>query len=123
MRANKTLAALGATFLSLAFTASVVAEDLVDDLLNDDPKPPKKAEIAKPVEPNNSAPVAKQAEPAPAEPAKPAVAKPDVKPEPAKPVAPEAKPAPAPAKPAEPAIDDLDPLDDAPAAKPEVKSA
>ena len=134
MRANKTLAALGATFLSLAFTASVVADDL-DDLLNDDPKPPKKAEIAKPVEPNNSAPVAKQAEPAPAEPAKPAVAKPDVKPVPAKPVAPEAKPAPAPAKPApapakpaEPAIDDLDPLNDAPAkaapaAKPEVKPA
>jgi type II secretory pathway component GspD/PulD (secretin)/chorismate mutase len=134
MRANKTLAALGAACLSLAFAASVVAQDDLDDLLDiGSAKPAKKAE-AKPAEPSK-APAAKPvAAPAPAAKTAPAakpVAAPAAKPaavpvSAAKPVAPVAKPAePAKApvaKPAEPSLSDLlDAPDSAPkaaAAKP-----
>ena len=43
MRANKTFAALSAACLSLAFAASVVAQDDLNDLLDLDEKPAKKA--------------------------------------------------------------------------------
>ncbi len=66
MRANKTFAALSAACLSLAFAASVVAQDDLNDLLDLDEKPAKKAEV-------KQAPAAKPAE------AKPAEAKPDAK--------------------------------------------
>ena len=64
MRANKTFAALSAACLSLAFAASVVAQDDLNDLLDLDEKPAKKAEV-------------KQAPAAKPEAAKPAAPKPD----------------------------------------------
>ena len=137
MRANKTLAVLGAACLSLAFAASVVAQDDLDDLLDiGNAKPAKKAEV-KPAEAPKPAEAAPKVEaPKPATPAKkveapkaetpkPAASAPKVEepkveaPKPAAPVAEfapkaeekPAEPAPAPKadeKPAEPNLGDLE---------------
>lgn len=137
MRANKTLAVLGAACLSLAFAASVVAQDDLDDLLDiGNAKPEKKAEV-KPAEAPKPAEAAPKVEaPKPATPAKkveapkaetpkPAASAPKVEepkveaPKPAAPVAEfapkaeekPAEPAPAPKadeKPAEPNLGDLE---------------
>ena len=69
MRANKTFAALSAACLSLAFAASVIAQDDLNDLLDvEDAKPAKKAEVKPAEEPADEKPADdKVAEEKPAE--------------------------------------------------------
>ncbi|MBR6734253.1 MAG: hypothetical protein IKL96_07620 [Kiritimatiellae bacterium] len=144
MRANKTLAVLGAACLSLAFAASVVAQDDLDDLLDiGNAKPAKKAEV-KPAEAPKPAEAAPKVEaPKPATPAKkveapkaetpkPAASAPKVEepkveaPQPAAPVAefaPKAEEKPAEPAPAPKAKAEEKPAEPAPAPKADEKPA